>query len=205
MATRLLSLNDADDAEIVKETKERLSNERERVRIVCKEEIEKMLTFGAGICEMKYWSKSSNSLRVCINAKDMRAGWINEKHEIMGNTESLLQWKVQQVHWMFNELPWAVHQDVTTNRKSHRDLVVEKLMKEFNCVFETAEVRDQRVNNIFEYMYTRVFNDKKQSMMRMKDESKHDTIATWRRTKHKTTYYIKRTEPNEHKGVETEV
>jgi hypothetical protein len=100
----------------------RLNDERQQVRLKMREQVHELLRLGADITKMTYRCPSQYGSRACVSPKNMRDSYVQDG--------SLLN--IKRIHCMFSELPFATHQDVLPQRKSHMDLAVEKVERDMN-------------------------------------------------------------------------
>jgi hypothetical protein len=134
----------------------KLATERETVRAMMKDEVESMMRMGAQITKMEYRCKSTSVKRLCINPRDIRQSYVED-----GSLAN-----IKCIHWMFNELPLATHQDVLPQRMSHMDLVVRKVERAMNITWASRKQgENQQHKNCLEHTYSKVLNDKKQTII----------------------------------------
>jgi hypothetical protein len=99
--------------------------EREQVRMMIKDEVEALMRLGAEVTKMTYKCKNTNAERLCITPKNMRESYVHN-----GSLSN-----IKCIHWIFYELPLGTHQDVLPQRRSHMDMVVEKLEHAMNITW----------------------------------------------------------------------
>jgi hypothetical protein len=68
---------------------------------------------------------------------------------------------------MFSELPFATHQDVLQQRKSHMDLAVERVKREMNVTWAPARGEGGGSHrNCLQQVHSKMLNDKKQTIIK---------------------------------------
>jgi hypothetical protein len=74
---------------------------------------------------------------------------------------------IKRIHWMFSELPFATHQDVLPQRKSHMDLAVERVEREMNVTWAPARGEGGGSHrNCLQQVCSKMLNDKKQTLIK---------------------------------------
>jgi hypothetical protein len=135
----------------------KLESERAQVQRLIKDEVEALMRLGAEITQMTYDCKRTNVRRVCITPKNIREAFVQDK--------SLFN--IKCVHWIFYELPLGTHQDVLPQRKSHMDLVVEKVEHAMNIRWAPKkEGEKKRHRNCIQHIYSKILNEKKQTIIK---------------------------------------
>jgi hypothetical protein len=135
----------------------RLNNERQQVRLKMREQVHELLRLGASITKMTHRCPSQHGSRACISPKNMREGYVQDG--------SLLN--IKRIHWMFSELPFATHQDVLPQRKSHMDLAVEGVEREMNVTWAPARREGGGSHrNCLQQVCSKMLNDKKQTIIK---------------------------------------
>jgi hypothetical protein len=135
----------------------RLVAERNQVRCIIKEEVEKLLRLGAEITQMTYMDKSTMSQRSCVQPKSMRESYLQDGGLM----------NIKRVHWIFHELPFGTHQDVLSRRQTHMDLVVSRVEHVMDITWapkKEGETKNHR--NCLEHTYSRILNEKKQTIIK---------------------------------------
>ena len=147
----------SNDEEVHKVVKQ-IDKDKEDVQSICRQEIETLLKMAAEITHMTHACKFNGEETVCKTPTHMRRS-ICEKQDAAN---------VKRIHWMFHQLPWDTHQDITLKAKTHQDLVVDKVMEEMNIEFIKEEHHDSnpKKRNCIQQMYSKVLNMKKQDLMK---------------------------------------
>ena len=142
----------------------RLEEERRRVKAMIKEEVEKLMRMGADITDMMYHCVSSNSDKPCITPRTMRLSY--------GQDGS--QKNIMRMLWMFHELPVAVHQDCLMKRRTHQDLVCARIERRMNMRWGPKKEGESVLHkNCLHHMYSRVLNEKKQTITKRGEGNNH--------------------------------
>ena len=140
----------------VEAKRSQLEEERDRVTKLIRDEVELLMRWGAEICGMTYVDKGSNMSHNCFLPRQMRLSFQQD--------EGLLNLK--RLHWIFHELPWSLHEDVSIHRRTHRDLVVEKVMAKLNVAWaEKLDGESGQHRNILEKLYSRVVAEKRSTIL----------------------------------------
>jgi hypothetical protein len=134
----------------------KIEMEREKVRTMMKDEVESMMRMGAELSNMTYTCSNTAARRLCITPKNMRQSYVAD-----GSLRN-----IKCVHWIFYELPNETHKEVLPMKMSHMDLVVGKVERAMNIVWankKEGETNNHR--NCLQQTYTRVLNDKRQTVV----------------------------------------
>ena len=153
----------------------KLDDERQQVRVKMREQVHQLLRLGAEITKMTYRCTSEYSSRACVSPKNMRDSYVQDG--------SLLN--IKCIHWIFSELPFATHQDVLPQRKSHMDLAVEKVERDMNITWAAATGTAGSHRNCLQQVYSKMLNDKKQTIIK-EEGNPHKRKPTVRRPKSMT-------------------
>jgi hypothetical protein len=142
--------------ELVDMMKTRLVEERKKVKGMVVEEIESLMRLGAEVTGMTYECKSTGTRRMCVTPKDIRSSFIQEGDDM----------NVKRIHWIFHELPYGTHEDVLTQRMSHMNWVVQRVVNEMNVQWEPKKEGETVAHkNCIEHTYTRFLNEKKSTII----------------------------------------
>ena len=151
----------------------RLMDERQQVRVKMREQVHELLRAGAEITKMTCRCPSQHGSRACVSTKNMRASYVQDG--------TLLN--IQRVHWIFSELPFATHQDVLPQRRSHMDLAVEKVEREMNITWAPGKGEGGGSHrNCLQQVCSKMLNDKKQTVIK-EEGTTHKRKPTVRRPK----------------------
>jgi hypothetical protein len=160
MAGRALRRHTTLEAKITMQ--QTLKKERDLVRAKMKEQVHELLRMGADITKMTYLCRGSCGARACVTPKHMRDSYARDG--------SLLN--IKCIHWIFNELPFATHQDVLPQRKCHMDLAVERVEREMSISWAPTKEDDGDQRNCLQLVYCKMLNDKKQTIIK-EDGTEH--------------------------------
>ena len=154
-----------------------IANDKRQVGLICKREIEALMEMAADVTQMSFVDKSTTFSRTCKTPAEMR--WslcINPSERNM-----------KRVHWMFHELPWVTHKQITLKGKTHQDLVEDLVLEEMNVglLKDQPKLNDQsnkhKKRNCIQQMYSKVINNKKQDVMRKGGGNIHKVQAFLKR------------------------
>jgi hypothetical protein len=136
---------------------EKLESERAQVQRLIKDEVEALMRLGAEVTQMTYHCKRTNVRRVCITPKNLREAYVQD-----GNL-----FNIKCIHWIFYELPVGTHQDVLPQRRSHMDLVVEKVERTMNIRWAPKKEGEKKGHrNCIQHIYSKILNEKKQTIIK---------------------------------------
>ena len=136
----------------VREMFKSLNKERQVVTQMVKEEIVLLMCWGAKIAGMTYMCPNTKQRHSCTNPGHMRSSFLDDNDDL----------NIKRIHWLFNELPWSTHQDILMERKSHMDLVVERVQNHLNVVWAPmVEGRGPKRKNCIQHIYLRLLNEKR--------------------------------------------
>jgi hypothetical protein len=143
--------------ESVRRTLDAMTEERDRAREIIKVELEKLLHWGAEVSGMTYLDENANARRPCLRPRNMRCSYLQDDTPV----------NLKRIHWMFHELPDALHRDVLMHRMSHMDVVTNKVMRSLNIVWGAKrEGEDLKRSNCIEKIYSRILNEKKTTVVK---------------------------------------
>jgi hypothetical protein len=167
--------------------------EREEVKLIIKAEVEKLMRMGTGITGMTFQCQSMEIQRPCITPRNMRTSFCQN-----GSASN-----IRIMHWIFHRLPWTLYQDITMNRQTHCDLVVATVMKRMNVTWGPKREGETTAHtNCIVHMYSRMINEKKQTIVKKGDGNTHNRMPFVRNPKllkGKTVFHWNHTEEGLHK------
>ena len=145
----------------------RVEGERMKVKLMVKEEIEKLIRLGAEITGMTYNCISSDSARQCITPRNMRQNYVQDGSEL----------NIKRIHWIFNELPVGTHQDVIMKRLTHQELVCAQIERRMNMKWGPKKEGESVLHkNCIVHMYSRVLNEKRNTITKRGNGNEHDRV-----------------------------
>ena len=151
----------------------KLKDERQLVRLKTKDSVHELMRMGAETTKMTCTCPITCGQRPCLTPKNVRSSFIED-----GSI-----FNVRCVHWIFSELPHAMHQDVLAHRKCHMDVVVEKAEREMNITWATGkEQGGSSLKNCLQQIYAKILNDKKQTIVK-EEGTRHGRKPIVRRPK----------------------
>jgi hypothetical protein len=152
----------------------KLTGERDQVKSMIKEEVEKLMRLGAEVTGMTYNCSSSGAARTCITPRNMRTSYCQDGSDL----------NVKRIHWIFHELPVGTHQDILMQRRKHADWVVEKVQKQMNVRWAPKKEGETTSHkNCIEHLYRRIINEKKQTIIKVGDGNQHGRLPFVRHPK----------------------
>ena len=170
----------------------RLTKDREDVKVIIKEEVEKLMRMGTEITDMTYFCNSSNLRRPCVTPRNMRTSYCQD-----GSASNL-----KRIHWIFYKLPCSTYQDILMNRQTHGNLVVAKVMRRMNIIWGPKKEGETVAHtNCIMHMYSRMLCEKKQTVIKRDEGNVHNRIPFVRnpkKLKGKTVYYWSNKEEGTH-------
>ena len=161
----------------------KLIQERDDVKLIIKEEVEKLMRMGTEITGMTYFCKNSNFQRPCVTPRNMRTSYCQDGSEC----------NLKRLHWIFHNLPIGTYKDIMMNRQTHGDIVVSKVMNRMNVMWGYKKEGETVAHtNCIAHMYSRMLCEKKQTVIKKGDENLHNRTPFVRRPKKhrgKTIFY----------------
>lgn len=155
--TAISSLPRGASDELIEKTIARLVAERKQVRSIMKEEVEKLMRMGADITKMVYTDRSTMIEKTCILPKNMRESYLQDGGLM----------NIKRLHWIFNQLPFGVHQDVLAHRQTHMDMVVSRVEQKMHITWaERKEDESNSHKNCLQHTYSKIMNEKKQTIIK---------------------------------------
>jgi hypothetical protein len=152
----------------------KLEGEREAVKTLVRGEADKLLRLGAEITGMSFYRHNPLLKEPCVTPRNMRASFCQD-----GSHENM-----KKFHFVFHELPEGTHRDVMMHRESHGDVVVRNVMRKLNVTWgPKREGETVAHTNCIAHMYSRIMNEKKQTIVRKGDANTHNRIPFVRRPK----------------------
>jgi hypothetical protein len=137
--------------DLVEIMRKRIEGEQEKVKGLVIEEIESLMRLGAEITGMTYQCKSTGTRRLCVMPKHVRTSYLDDMGDL----------NVERIHWIFHALPYGTHRDVLTQRMSHMDLVVQRVVLSMNVQLEEMkEGGSGNHRNCIEHTYAWYLNEK---------------------------------------------
>jgi hypothetical protein len=73
----------------------KLTGERDQVKSMIKEEVEKLMQLGAEVTGITYNCSSSSARRTCITPRNMRTSYCQDGSDL----------NMKRMHWIFHQLP----------------------------------------------------------------------------------------------------
>jgi len=152
----------------------KLQSEREAVKNVIKGEVDELLRLGTETTGMTYYINNPNLKEPCVTPRNMRTSFCQD-----GSDENL-----KRLHYIFHELPYKTHEDVLMKRETHGDVVVANVMEQLNIAWGPKKEGETVAHtNCIAHMYSRIMNEKKQTIVKKGDANTHNRIPSVRSLK----------------------
>ena len=159
----------------------KIHGERETVKHLIKGEVDDLLRLGTETTGMSFYIYNQTIKEPCVTPKNMRTSFCQN-----GSDENL-----KRINFIFHALPYKTHEDVIMNRDTHGDLVVKHVMERMNLTWGPKKEGETSAHtNCIAHMYSRIMNEKKQTIVKKGDANTHNRIPGVRSLRNKGSAYF---------------